>query len=336
MPFWWIICAWLAAGPTSGKAEPAPGKHEAFPLATGPLAPGLALAREPNALLLTRGGVTVDRLTLPAKPSLARRRDDHAVLALGHHGLWIVRLDPRGRLVVVARHRLTRSIDGFLLEGDRVIPTSAGEPILKTPPPTPPPPTFQAARTPHDLEVWPVEERLRALDKHTLQKMIRWPSPTAGPAPVSWRPRLFLETNFLLNFSFSSSQEVWAPGIVLEPLIRVGYHVTPSHVVGVEFMAVFMDERDGPVRENIHEYLNPFFLFYRFSFETVPVEVTLSPLATSRESPDPEAHPIVWGARFAGQWVKRSGRMRLALEGRLDVFWGIAYPSVAVLFGLNL
>ena len=333
MMFWWILFALLAA-------EPANGKHESFPLEPGPLSPGLALAREPLALVLNRDGAPVDRLALPAKPKHSKRKDDHAVLALGVHGLWIVRLDPRGRLVVIARHRPARPVDGFFFEGDRVVPTFAGEPILKPPPP------IQTTRPTHDQDVWPVAERLRALSPGVRSRMKSWPGPDDLGPPVSARPSLYLESSYFFSYFLPAWTRDLDIGNRMElTVLRVGFHMTPNHVVGIGLWGNFRQNQLDPVTTDKRYLLGDYYVtfpFYRYSMSSHRLEFQVEPFRAELIGSDPYNHlggeyvyHTAWGVRLGAAWVKRAGPLRIGLEGRVDLLARLLLPSVSLIFGLN-
>jgi len=330
MLIWWICCALLAA-------EPAMGDRVTFLLDLRPPAPGLKLAREPRALVLQRDGLPVDRLALPVAPKKAQRKDDHALLALGSHGLWIVRLLPAGRLVVVARHRLARPVDGFFFEGTRVIPTAGGRPIpLPKPPPVPPvvaPPSRETA-------IWPVKDRLKALPADQLRRMHDWPEPVTLSPPVSSRPKVFFETSFLQTLGLPVMTTRHDLRNLTEILVRVGYHVTPNHVVGLTLCIGDSDYDYHALDGSDHDYHvsgfgNPSLFFYRYSMEAHPFEVQLEPLLSSLWDSRNVEEFDAWGFRVAGQWVRRGGPMRFGLEVRLDLFLEYVQLSVALIYGIN-
>lgn len=346
MTFWWILCALLTTGPTSGKAEPATGQDlVSFPLASSPLSPDLGLVREPRALVLTRDGAPVDRLALPEKPALAKRKDDLAVLALGVHGLWIVRLDPKGKLIVLTRHRLPRPVDGFLLEAGRVIPTSAGEPILRPPPP------IRPTRPARDLDVVPFPARLQALSPAVRARLKTWPGPRDLGPPVSSRPTAYLESSFLLTYFLPA----WTRDLDLGPraeltVLRVGFHLTPDHVVGIGLWANYRyDSIDVSSNEKLDSSVTdrryllgdyyvtfPFYRYSmpsrRFEFQAEPLRAVLKDVRKDVWEDVPET---AWGVRLSAAWVKRAGPFRIGVEGRVDLFTRLLLPSVSLILGLN-
>ncbi len=331
MTFWWMLCALLAAAPTVGK-------HESYQLKSGPLAPGLGLARESRALVLTRDGAPVDRLALPAKPRQAKRKDDLAVLALGVHGLWIIRLDPKGKLAVLARHRLPRPVDGFSFEGDRVVPTSAGEPIQKPPRP------IQPTRPTHDQDVWPVAERLLALSPGVRTRMKTWPGPEDLGPPVSARPSAYLESSYLLTYFLPAWTRDLDIGSRTELMVlRTGFHLTPNHVIGIGLWGSFRYDSPDPALTDKGYMLGDYhvtFPFYRYSMPTRRLEFQVEPLRVELVDGDTDdwgeyVYHTTWGVRLSAAWVKRAGPLRLGLEGRVDLLTRLILPSVSLIFGLN-
>ncbi len=331
MMYLWFCCALLAT-------EAVPESRITFVVELEPLPAGLRLEREPRALVLQRDGVRIHRLALPVIPKKAQRKDDHAFLAMGLQGLWIVRLLPEGRIFVVARHRLPKPVDGFFFEGNRVVPTSAGRPVALLPPPEPVPPAV--APPSHETSIWPVKDRRQVIPADQLRSMLDWPVPEELAPPVSVRPKAFLESNFLQTLGLPSTTIEHDLGHTAELLLRVGYHLTPNHVVGVGFWFMANDYQyhhpkgDG-FFYTVGDYGNPIYFFYRYSFTSRPIEMQIEPLLGHVYDSATEELQETWGFRVAGQWVKRGGPMRFGIEARLDVFWKLVFPTVALIYGIN-
>jgi len=329
MSFWWIAC-WLLATNTANDTR------VSYPMETTTLTPGLRLFRKPRTLVLIRDKEIVDQLSLPGEPKLARRKDDHAVLALGKHGLWMIRITPEGRLIVVARHRLHSPVDGFFFDEARVVPTATGSPILVKP-------QIRFNPPPGDSPVLPVGERLRALSNDMLARMRHWPeSRDLGP-PVSARPRMFLESNFFMVIPFPALTRDVDTGHRLELVVlRVGCHLFPNHVLGT---SLTVNLRENPLypknpqeRYVLLDYDNTkSFFFYRYSLPNRRLEFHVEPLRAGIWDSEIKSwtRDDVWGVRLGVAWVKRTGPLRVGVEGRFDVFERVIMPSVSMIFGFN-
>lgn len=329
MSFWWISC-WLLA------ANPVIGARVSFPLETNPLAFGLRMARKPRTLVLIRNGEIVDQLALPSKPELARRKDDHAVLALGKHGLWIIRITPEGRLIVAARHRLSLPVDGFFFDKARVVPTVAGSPILTKP-------KIRFSPPPSDATILPTGERLKALSHEVLTRMESWPeSRDIGP-PISARPRAFLESNFFIAIPFPAwTRDVDTGRRADLVVLRAGFHLLPNHVLGTSLsINLRMDSlypENPRERYVLLDYDNTkSFFFYRYSLPSRRLEFHVEPLRAKIWDSEKRSWTLddVRGVRLGAAWVKRTGALRIGVEGRLDVFERFILPSMSMIFGFN-
>jgi len=330
MSYFWICCALLAA-------ETVPESRVTFAVEVRPLPAGLRLAREPQVLVLQRDGVPIHRLPLPVIPKKAQRKDDHAFLAMGIQGLWIVRLLPEGRLVVVARHRLPKPVDGFFFEANRVVPTTGGRPILRPPASVPPPS--------HHPNLPSLGERLRALSNEELARMSSWPAPREVEAPVSARPRAYLESSSMFTFTFPAWNRDVDVGNRKEIMVlRAGFHLGPNHVLGLGIWANFRtyDNHSSSTDKEylLNDYTNGFPIFYRFSFPSRRIELQIEPLHTrlkknNQEEWQLDTYEEAWGARLSAAWVKRSGPLRIGVECRFDFFARLLLPSLSIMLGIN-
>ncbi len=325
MSIWWILSCLLAA-------NPAMGTRLSYPLETNPLAQGLQMARKPKSLVLMRDGEIVDQLPLPSKPQLARRKEDHAVLALSRHGLWIIRITPEGRLRVIARHRISPPVDGFFFEKDRVVPTAAGSPIVVKP-------KIRFNPPPRDPVVLPVGERLQALSPDTLERMESLPEPKDMGPPVSARPLAFLESNFFISMPFPAwTRDVYTGHRTDLVALRAGFHLLPNHVLGASIsLNIHWDSIHYKPHERylLTNYASRSFLFYRYSMPSRRLEFHVEPMQASIMDFQEKDWDLVWGVRLGVAWVKRSGPLRIGVEGRLDVFKLFILPSWSMIFGFN-
>ncbi len=185
-------------------APDGPGRWFFTPIDPGELAPGLAVSIRPDGLALHDGPRRLALLTLPARPLRARRVGDHAILALGRHGLWVVRVTGERRLKVLHTLIPGPPVTGFELSGGRVFPTTGpGHARIADPPPVLRPPSKQTpgaapAPAPSPFVDLIPGERLR---------MPAWPRPR--PLTNGWleSPTLFFE----FNLPVQTAIDPWRP-----------------------------------------------------------------------------------------------------------------------------
>jgi hypothetical protein len=185
-----------------------------------------------------------------------------------------------------------------------------------------------------------VEDRLRELSGKDFHRMLDWPEPTTLAPPVSTRPKVFLETNFLQTLGLPSTTVQHNSGHLIELFLRVGYHLTARHVLGLSFAFGYGDYEyhdlgGGEHTYRMGEYANPLYFFYRYSMDTHPVEVQLEPVVAEVEDSRTDENNIILGIRVGAAWVRRNGPMRFGVEVRLDLFLKFVQPSVSLIYGIN-
>ncbi len=85
-----------------------------------------------NTLTVQGSGAFTVTMILPGIPARAHRRQNILILALGIHGIQFIDLQDPSRPQLVLQRTFRVPIDGFVMEGDKVIPTSGGQPVKET------------------------------------------------------------------------------------------------------------------------------------------------------------------------------------------------------------
>ncbi|MBU1069498.1 hypothetical protein KJ975_08025 [Myxococcota bacterium] len=323
-----LILLFLIASP-AGPATPAADDRVQIEISPRPLPDGLRIGMAPRALVLFVRNREVDRVKLPQIPRKAKRLADHAILAMGTHGLWILRVGADDHWVIVQKMKLPESVDGFEILNDRVMPTT--RPIQAyfyrsnlVPKPVVPPP----GKLDHLLP------GIRARSKD-------WPEPLELPEPGFPMPGFYVETNFL----YTQATQLYArqEGRMNDPLhwgielsLRLGFHVYREHVAGISLLRLigwqeptFDNNRDYD--EQVWSMYNPTGLFYQYAPSALPVGVQVEPIRVEYR----EGTPAEYGGRLTLQLVKRTAPMRLGFEMRTDVTRTIIRVSFAIVCGFN-
>mgnify|MGYP000873592726 CR=1 FL=1 len=322
-----LFLFWIA---TSESPSPPPADERvALEISPRPLPAGVRVGLAPRALIAFVDDRVSDRLPLPAVPKKAKRLDDHAVLAMGAHGLWILRVNADGRFVVVRKMKLPDPVTGFELLDHRVLPTvRANQAYVYRSELVPRP----AVRAPGEFD-------------HLLpgirERMNDWPAPRELAEPGFPVPDFYVETNFF----HTQATQVYArhDGNLhdelhwgLEMSIRFGFRVYGDHLAGMSLFRLigYMEpqfDNHQPYDEQVWSMINPTGLFYQYAPAALPVGVQVEPIRVHYR----EGTPDEYGGRVTLQWVKRSAPMRLGLEMRADMTRTIVRVSFAIVCGFN-
>jgi len=306
-----------------------PDVRVAVEVSPSPLPAGVRIGMAPRALMVFFENRVTDRFGLPQVPKKAKRLDDHAILALGKHGLWILRVNADHRWEIVRKLKLPEPVTGFEIFNDRVLPTVR---------------TNHAYVYRSDLVPRPVRPPPGEFD-HLLPgirtRMKDWPEPRELPEQGFPVPDFYMETNFF----HTQATQIYArqEGSLHDPLhwgielsVRMGFHVHGGHVVGVSLFRLigwqepqFSNNRD--YSEQVWSMTNPLGAFYQYAPAALPVGVQVEPIRVEyREGTSSE-----YGGRVTLQWVKRTAPMRLGFEVRTDWTMTIVRVSFAIVCGFN-
>jgi len=322
-----LFMFWIA---TSESPSPLPADDRvALELAPRPLPTGVRVGMAPRALILFVENRVFDRFPLPAVPKKAKRLDDHAVLAMGEHGLWILRVNAERRFEVVRKMKLPDPVTGFELINHRVLPTVGANHGY----------VYRSELVPRPVVRAPGE--FDHLLPGIRERMIDWPAPRELAEPGFPVPDFYVETNFF----HTQATQVYArhEGKMhddlhwgIEMSIRFGFHVYGDHLAGISLFRLigYMEpqfDNHQDYSEQVWSMINPTGLFYQYAPAALPVGVQVEPIRVDYR----EGTPDEYGGRVTLQLVKRSAPMRLGLEVRTDLTRTIVRVSFAIVCGFN-
>ena len=92
-------------------------------------APGVRVTLEGDVVRIRPPNASPRALRLPGPPRKALRRNNLVILALGDHGILFLDVRDPDRPQPVLQRILERTVDGFELLGEELVPTSGGRPI---------------------------------------------------------------------------------------------------------------------------------------------------------------------------------------------------------------
>jgi len=301
------------------------------------LAPGLSLSLRAGGLALHAGARRLAHLRLPGKPVQARRVGDHAILALGKHGLWVVRVTRERRLKVLHTLYPGPWVDGFEISGDHVFPTTgkARVRILAKPPASRSPRKKPPERAPP-----PSPPPFADLVQDELHRMPGWPRPRLLSNGWLEPPWLLLEFNLPWQAAVDADRLDDEGADAVHPSVeltfRLGHHLGRGHIVGLNVIHRPWEDpiQDGSVEEGlrrIRSLTNPVLLFYRYAIPRTPLGVQAEPI---RVEWDPD-RKVEYGVRWTLQVTKHTTPARIGLELHLDLTPGSIRPTLALVLGMN-